>query len=189
MFHGTISACALADQLCARFNDRQHRTRIERHGDSAVVQIGSPHGTPLTLHMADLSGGVLVTMSRGRDWLDQAGDAAQMIERAARSPFSMLALLPDLVGEMRKDNLPRRVWEAVNDLMALSRALAGEKGAPANPKVCLHCHTANDPALELCSSCGAPLPVQLPRACPKCARQHTSDALFCQACGTRLVSE
>jgi uncharacterized membrane protein YvbJ len=23
--------------------------------------------------------------------------------------------------------------------------------------------------------------------CPKCGRAHTSDALFCQACGTRLV--
>ncbi|MBN2146343.1 MAG: zinc-ribbon domain-containing protein [Anaerolineales bacterium] len=31
--------------------------------------------------------------------------------------------------------------------------------------------------------------VDLPRRCPKCGRSHTSDALFCQACGTRLVSE
>jgi hypothetical protein len=187
MFNGSISASALADQLCARFNDRQHRTSIERHGDSAVVQIGSPHGTPLTIHIADLSGGVLVTMSRERDWLDKAGDSAQWMERAASSPFSLLAMLPDVLGEARKDNLPQQVWNAVNDLMALSRALAGEKNAPANPKICPHCNTANDPALELCASCGAPLPVQLPRACPKCGRQHTSDALFCQACGSRLV--
>jgi hypothetical protein len=187
MFHGSISACALADQLRARFNDRQHRTSIERHADSAVVQIGSPNGTPLTLHIADLSGGVLVTMSRGRDWLDQAGDTAQMIERAAQNPLSLLSMLPDVLGEMRKDNLPQQVWNAINDLMSLSRALAGEKNAPANPKLCPHCNTANDPELEQCSACGAPLPVQLPRACPKCGRQHTSDALFCQACGTRLV--
>lgn len=187
MFNGSIGACDLADQLCARFNDRQHRTRIERHADSAIVQIGSQHGTPLTVHIAGLSGGVLVTMSRGRDWLDQAGDAAQMVERAARSPLSLLAMLPDVFGELRKDTLPKQVWNAINDLMALSRALAGEKDAPANPKLCPFCNTANDPALELCASCGAPLPVQLPRACPKCGRQHTSDALFCQACGTRLV--
>jgi hypothetical protein len=187
MYHGTIRASALAGQLTARFADRQHRTSVQRNGDSAVVQIGSQHGTPLTLHIADLSGGVLVTMSRGRDWLDQAGDAGQMIERAARSPLSLLAMLPDLLGEMRKDTLPRQVWDAVNDLMALSRSLAGEQNAPLNPKVCPFCHTANQPDLDLCSSCGAPLPVQLPRSCPKCARQHTSDALFCQACGTRLI--
>ena len=68
-----------------------------------------------------------------------------------------------------------------------ARPLAGEKDAPKNPKICAHCQTANDPDLELCTSCGAPLPVDLPRVCPKCGRAHTSDALFCQACGTRLV--
>ena len=26
-----------------------------------------------------------------------------------------------------------------------------------------------------------------PRVCPKCGRGHTAEALFCQACGTRLV--
>jgi hypothetical protein len=129
----------------------------------------------------------MVTMSRGRDWLDRAGDTAQMIERAASRPLSLLALIPDLFGEMRKENLPPQVWNAVSDIMALSRALAGEAGAPANPKVCPFCGTANDPDLEQCFSCGGPLPVQLPRECPKCGRQHTSDALFCQACGTRLV--
>jgi hypothetical protein len=41
--------------------------------------------------------------------------------------------------------------------------------------------------LELCMAYGAALPVDLPRVCPKCHRAHTSDALFCQACGTRLV--
>jgi len=56
-------AAALADQLSARFTDRQHRTRIERYADTALVQIGSQHGTPVTVHIVDTEGGVLVTMS------------------------------------------------------------------------------------------------------------------------------
>jgi hypothetical protein len=187
MFHGTIRAGALADQLCARFNDRQHRTRIEQHGDSALVQVGSKHGTPLTVHIADIAGGVMVSMSRDRDWLDRTADASEMLERAAGSLGSVLALVPDIIGELHSENLAPLVWDAINDLMSLSRSLAGEAHAPANPKVCPFCGTASPAELEQCPACGGPLPVVLPRVCPKCGRGHTSDALFCQACGTRLV--
>jgi hypothetical protein len=187
MFHGGIHAAALADQLAARFNDRQHRSRTEIHGATALVQIGSKHGTPVTVHIADTEGGVLVTMSRDRDWLDRVADVSEMAERAANSPFSLLAMIPDVIGEMTQENIVPQIWNAINDICALTRALAGEKNAPANPKVCGYCGTANDPELELCVACGAALPVNLPRICPKCSRAHTSDALFCQACGTRLV--
>jgi RNA polymerase subunit RPABC4/transcription elongation factor Spt4 len=187
MFHGGIRAAALSDQLAARFNDRQHRTHAEARGDTALVQIGSKHGTPLTVHIADTEGGVLVTMSRDRNWLDRAADASEIAERAASNPLSLLALIPDIAGELKQENLAPQIWNAINDLCALTRALAGEKNAPANPKICTYCGTANDPDLELCVACGAALPSDLPRVCPKCGRGHTSDALFCQACGTRLV--
>ena len=189
MFHGTIKASALADQLAARFNDRQHRALVTPGQGTARVQIGSKHGTPVTLHIADIEGGVLVTMSRDRDWLDKVADSSELMERASRNPLYLLSVLPDVVGEMRKENIAPRIWDAVNDICALTRALAGERNAPRNPKVCSNCGTSNDPDLELCQSCGAPLPVDLPRVCPKCGRGHTSDALFCQACGTRLVNE
>jgi hypothetical protein len=187
MFHGEISAAALADQLAARFNDRQHHTHIENQGETALVQIGSKHGTPVTIHITDTSGGVLVTMSRDRNWLDKAGDASELIERAASNPLSLLALLPDVIGELSQENISPQVWDAINDLCALTQALSGERNAPKNPKVCEFCATANDPALESCAACGAALPNDLPRKCPKCGRGHTSEALFCQACGTRLI--
>lgn len=188
MFNGSISANALADQLCARFNDRQHRTHVQHSGSgSAVVQIGSKHGTPVTVHIADITGGVLVTMSRGRDWLDRTADASELIERAATSPTAFLALIPDVIGELRGGSVVPKIWDAINDLMHLSRALAGEENAPQNPIVCPYCSTGNPAGEKLCRSCGGPLPVILPRVCPKCGRSHTSDALFCQACGTRLV--
>lgn len=66
MFHGRIRAVALADQLSARFQDRQDRVIIERHGGSALLQIGSKHGTPVTINIADTEGGVLVSMSRNK---------------------------------------------------------------------------------------------------------------------------
>ena len=188
MFHGSIHAAALADQLCARFSDRQHKTRIERYGDSALVQVGSKHGTPVTVHIADVEGGALVSMSRDRDWLDRTADASEMLERAATNPLSALAMIPDVLGELREENLLPRLWDAINDLMALSRALAGEEHAPLNPLVCTYCASPNPPGETRCAACGAPLPVALPRICPKCGRAHTSDALFCQACGTRLVN-
>ena len=189
MFHGSINAISLADQLEARFNDRFHRTRSSHAHGSAVVQIGSKHGTPVTLAISDTIGGVLVTMSRDRDWLDRVADTGEMIERAASGNLiSLLAMIPDIAGEIRKDNIAPAIWDAVNDICSLSRALAGEKNAPKNPKVCNYCQTANDPEAELCQSCGSALPVDLPRTCPKCERQYTSDALFCQACGTRLVN-
>jgi hypothetical protein len=132
---------------------------------------------------------VLVTLSQDRDWLDRVSDAGDLLERAASGiPLSLLAALPEILGELHKDNLAPQIWDAVNDLCALTRALAGEKDAPANPLVCPFCGTANPAATEKCFSCGGALPVDLPRVCPKCGRGHTSDALFCQACGTRLVS-
>ena len=187
MFHGSIHAGALADQLAARFNDRQHRVHSEQHGDSALVQVGSKHGTPLTVHIADIEGGVLVTMSRDRDWLDRAGDIGDILDRAAAHPGSLLAMIPDVLGELNSENLTPKVWNAITDLMSLSRSLAGEAHAPENPKVCPFCGTANPASAEKCLSCGGVLPFDLPRVCPKCGRGHTSDALFCQACGTRLV--
>jgi hypothetical protein len=187
MFHGSITAIALADQLAARFADRQHHTAIASQGETSLVQIGSKHGTPVTVHIADTTGGVLVTMSRDRNWLDKAGDASELIERAATNPLSLLAMIPDVVGELSQENVAPQVWDAINDMCALTRSLAGEKDGPQNPKVCEFCGTANDPSLELCAACGAALPTDLPRKCPKCGRGHTSEALFCQACGTRLV--
>lgn len=187
MFHGGIRAAALADQLAARFNDRQHKTNVRASGDTALVQIGSKHGTPLTVHMADTQGGVLVTMSSDRDWLDRTADASELLERAATSPLALLAVLPDIIGELKQENVAPQVWNALNDIFALTRALAGEKDAPLNPKICPYCGIANDPQHETCVGCGGALLADLPRACPKCGRKHTSDALFCQACGTRLV--
>jgi hypothetical protein len=187
MFNGTIRAAALADQLSARFNDRQHRTRTQVQGETALVQIGSKHGTPVTVHIADIQGGVLITMSRDRDWLDRMADSSEMVERAASNPLSLLALVPDVIGELKQENIAPQIWNAVNDICALTRALAGEKNAPKKPKICPYCATENDPDLEQCTACGGALTTDLPRVCPKCSRGHTSDALFCQACGTRLV--
>ncbi len=189
MFNGHITAAALADQLAARFNERHQRTHVTQGRGTAMVQIGSQHGTPLTLNSAETEGGVLVTMSSEQNWLDRMGDAGELLERAARNPFSLLTMLPDVMAEGQKKSLAPDIWTAVDDICGLTRALAGEKHAPRNPKVCPHCQTANPPELELCQACGAPLPVDLPRVCPKCGRGHTSDALFCQACGTRLVTE
>jgi hypothetical protein len=188
MFHGNISADALVDQLAARFNDAHYQTRINRGSGSAMIQIGSRHGTPVTLDVADTTGGVLVTMGSDRDWLDRASDLSERIERAASGNLvSLLSMVPDVIAEIKKENISPAVWDAINDICALTRSLAGENNAPVNPKVCSFCHTANPAENESCLACGAALPVDLPRVCPKCRRGHTSDALFCQACGTRLV--
>lgn len=188
MFHGTLSSAALADQLAARFNDRQRRVQVQTGAGTSLVQIGSKHGTPVTVHIADTEGGVLITMSRDRDWLDRVADAGDMIERAAAgNPLSMLAMIPDIIGEMGQENIVPKIWDAITDLCGLSNALAGEKNAPKNPKVCLYCATSNPPDRDQCQACGAPLPVILPRLCPKCGKAYTEAALFCQVCGTRLV--
>jgi hypothetical protein len=187
MFHGGIQSAALADQLSARFNDRQHRVRTQCQQETALVQIGSKHGTPVTVHIADIEGGVLVTMSHDRDWLDRVADSSEIIERAASSPISLLTLVPDVLGELKQENIAPLIWDAINDLCALTRSLAGEEKGPQNPKICLYCGISNSPELEVCVGCGASLPTDFPRTCPKCGRGHTSNALFCQACGTRLV--
>ena len=190
MFHGDINAAALADQLQAHFQERHYRVSVRKSGGSALVQIGSKHGTPLSINVADTAGGVLVNMGQDRDWLDKVSDAGEMIERAAAGkPFSILTMIPDVIAELGKENIAPQVWNKINDICALSRALAGEKDAPLNPVICLFCQTPNPPGTESCQACGAALPVDLPRVCPKCGRGHTSDALFCQACGTRLVED
>jgi len=188
MFHGHITAAALADQLAAHFQERHCRVSIQSAGGTALVQIGSKHGTPITVNIADTSGGVLVTMGRERDWLDRASDVTETLERAAAGkPLSLLAMLPELFAENGKENLAPQIWDKINDICALTRSLAGEKNAPLNPVVCLYCKTPNPHGEESCQACGAALPVELPRVCSKCGRGHTSEALFCQACGTRLV--
>jgi hypothetical protein len=187
MFHGQISAAALAQQLAATFQDRQRRTFIQNQGETCLVQIGSKHGTPVTIHVTDTIGGVLVTMGRDRNWLDKVGDVSELIERAASNPISLLALLPDLVGEFGQENITPQIWDSINDICALTLSLAGESKAPKNPKICEFCGKTNDATLESCEGCGANLTTDLPRKCPKCEMKFTSDALFCQACGTRLV--
>jgi hypothetical protein len=128
--------------------------RLLAHGDSALIQIGSKHGTPLTVHLAGVGGGVMVNMSRDRDWLDRTADVSEILERAATSPASVLALLPDGIGELRSENVAPSIWDAINDLMSLSRSLAGELHGPENPKVCPFCSTTNPPDLESCQACG-----------------------------------
>ena len=188
MFHGNIKAAALADQLAARFSERHCRVSIQSGGSTSLVQIGSKHGSPVMVHITDTDGGVLITMGQDRDWLDRASDATELLERSANGGLlSMLAILPEMAAEMKKDNLTPDIWDAVNDLCSLTRALAGEEHAPPNPIVCLYCETANPAEEEHCLACGAVLPVNLPRECPKCGRAHTYDAIFCQACATRLV--
>ena len=190
MFHGGISAAALGDQLAARFSERHTRATVQQGAGTALLQLGSPHGTPVTVHIADTQGGVLVTLSQDRDWMDRASDVTDLLERAASGkPLSLLAALPEMLGELNKENLAPQIWAAVEDLCALSRALAGEKNAPLNPKVCPYCGMANPPEFDQCQACGGVLDVDLPRVCPKCGRGHLADALFCQACGTRLVEE
>jgi hypothetical protein len=143
MFNGDITAAALADQLAARFNDRQRKVSVSQTGASSLVQIGSKHGTPVKVYITDTQGGVLVSMSRDRDWLDKAGDVSELIERAASNPLSLLAMVPDLIGEMSQENIAPQIWDTINDLCALTRSLSGEKEAPKNPKVCDYCGTAN----------------------------------------------
>ncbi len=190
MFHGSITSAALVDQLAAQFNERHYRTSVSKSNGSALIQIGSPHGTPLSLSIADTQGGLLVTMGQDRDWLDRAGDVGDMIEHAAHGDLlSIVSIVPDLVGELKKENLAPAVWSAIDEIFSLSRLLAGEEHGPRNPKICLYCETSNPPENALCQACGASLPEDLPRICPKCGRGHTSDALFCQSCGTRLVNE
>lgn len=151
------------------------------------MQIGSKYGTPVTVYIADTKGGVLVTMSRDRDWLDRVADSSELLERAATSPLSLLALVPDVIGEMKQENLVPHIWDAVNDLCALTRSLAGEEKVPRNPKICHYCGMSNNAEMEECVACSAALLTDLPRVCPKCRRGDASDALFCQACGTRLL--
>jgi hypothetical protein len=190
MFHGGISSAALADQLAARFSERHTRASVQAGAGTALLQIGSQHGTPVTVHIADTEGGVLVTLSQDRDWMDRASDVGELLERAATGkPFALLAALPEMLGELNKENLAPQIWAAVEDLCALSRALAGEKNAPLNPKVCPYCGTANPAGYNQCQACGGVLEVNLSRVCPKCGRGHLADALFCQACGTRLVDD
>jgi hypothetical protein len=187
MFHGGIKSAALADQLAARFNDRQHRTYIQVNEETALVQIGSKHGTPISIHVGDTVGGLLVTMSRDRNWLDKLADSSEILERASNNPLSLLAALPDIAGELNKENLTPVIWDAINDICALSRSLAGESDAPKNPIVCEYCQAVNESTATTCADCGGKLAVSLPRKCPKCFHQYTSDALFCQSCGTRLI--
>jgi len=109
MFHGDITAHALADQLSARFAERHTRTSVVHGVGTALVQIGSKHGTPLTVNVADTPGGVLVSMSADRDWLDRAADIGEMIERVATGNLiSLLAIVPDVLGELKKENLAPR---------------------------------------------------------------------------------
>jgi len=50
----------------------------------------------------------------------------------------------------------------------MARPRVSERNAPANPRVCQYCGVANEPENETCVGCGAALPVDLPRVCPKC---------------------
>lgn len=101
-FPGGIRSAALTDQLFGRFNDRQHYVTIKGQVDTALVQIGSKHGTPVTVHISDAEAGVLVAMSHDRDWLYKLADSSKLIERATSNLLSLLAILPDVICELKQ---------------------------------------------------------------------------------------
>ncbi|MBE3068409.1 MAG: hypothetical protein IMZ73_13445, partial [Chloroflexi bacterium] len=53
-----------------------NRVSTQVQGETALEQLGSKHGTPVTVHLADTEGGVLVTMNRNRDCLDRVADSS-----------------------------------------------------------------------------------------------------------------
>jgi hypothetical protein len=46
----------------------------------ALIQIGPKHGTPFTVHIADTVGGILVILSRDRDWLNRVADSRDYLK-------------------------------------------------------------------------------------------------------------
>ena len=46
MFHGHLTAAALADQLAARFNERHQRTHVTQGNGTAMVQIAASMARP-----------------------------------------------------------------------------------------------------------------------------------------------
>jgi len=136
MFHRGIKAAALADHLTVKYNERHHRTHIEFRGESTLDQIGSKHGTPITIHISDTIGGVLVSMGRDRNWTDKFADASDIFERAATKPLSIISAIPDIVGELKKENMAPIIWNAIYEIFAFTRSLAGEIDSPKNPIIC-----------------------------------------------------
>jgi hypothetical protein len=44
-------------------------------------------------------------MSLERDWLERIADFSELIEHAASSPFSLFTIVPDVINEMKQENL------------------------------------------------------------------------------------
>jgi hypothetical protein len=105
IFLGGIQSVSSANQLSACFNDRKLCGSTQVQNETALAQIGSKLRAPFTVHFADTEVGVLVTKYLDHDWLERFADSSELIEPGLSSPLSLPVYMPDIIGEMKENNL------------------------------------------------------------------------------------
>ncbi len=139
-----------------------------------------------------MSAALNVTMSpQGENLLVQTG-AAKWVDKAAVGAVGAIifwpALIPAAYGAWKQSQLPKQVFEMIDQYIATGQVTAVAPPVTAAPPVAsapLLCPSCGQPVragAKFCDNCGA----QLELTCPQCGEALRPVAKFCDSCGARV---
>jgi len=143
-----------------------------------------------------LSAALNVTMTPQDDNLVVQMGAAKWVDKAAVGAVGLLifwpALIPAAYGAWKQSQLPKQVFELIDQYIATGQAPATIPAAAPTPTPtaeaelrCPSCGKPVSPEAKFCPYCGAALQL----TCPECGAKVPPGAKFCPNCGAKVTPE
>lgn len=162
---------------------------LEAPGGGLTVQARKPEAWR---SFVGLSAALNVTMTPQEENLVVQMGAAKWVDKAAVGAVGVLifwpALIPAAYGAWKQKQLPKQVFDLIDQYIATGQVPAAAPPAAVAPPVApaeLLCPSCGQPVREgakFCDNCGAPLEL----TCPECGHTLRLGAKFCDNCGAKV---
>lgn len=164
---------------------------LEAPGGGFTVQARKPEAWRSIVGM---SAALSVKMvPQGENLVVETG-AAKWVDKAAVGAVGVLifwpALIPAAYGAWKQSQLPKQVFQVIEQYVTTGQApaIAEPAGAAPSPPSaeisCPSCGQPVRPGAKFCDSCGAPLEI----TCRECGATLQAGAKFCDQCGAQIES-
>lgn len=190
IYHGDLTAEALAKAICTRFEDDHFRARYSKSADQYVVQIASKNNaisggkTSIGLVIQQLEDGVAVKVGK-QDWLGIAASLGVSALSMRMNPLNIIGRLDDIAQDIENLSLDDRLIEVIDEVASAVGA-SQQLSERMRRLSCEYCGTANPVGQPRCLACGAPLGSVQPRTCNQCGFVAAPGDVSCSNCGARL---
>lgn len=190
IYHGKITAKALAQAISTRFTDEDLQARHSRNDKQYIVQIASRRNaqsggkTSIGVVLQQLEDGVAVKIGK-QDWLGIAASLGVSALTIRKNPFGLIGRLDDIAQDIENLSLDDKLWDLIDEVAATMNA-SQHLSERLRRSACEYCNTANPVGEPRCIACGAPLGDSQPRTCLNCGFVSAPDDQACTNCGEKL---